>query len=90
MHLMNDRFYALELLLTAKTAIRDTSIAISETSTPFVREALLQAFEQNVMAHAMAFHYTLSRGITPSYTPERVIQNDFENARYALQLPISQ
>ncbi|WP_426455064.1 spore coat protein [Paenibacillus sp. S-38] len=87
--MIDDRYYALELLLTAKTAVRDTAIALSETSTPFVREALLKSFQQNVMAHAMAFGYTLSHGITPSYTPERVIQNDFELARIALQLPIS-
>jgi spore coat protein F len=85
---IDDRFYALELLLSAKTAVRDTAIAISETSTPYVREALLKSFHHNVMMHAQAFNYTLSRGITPSYTPELVIQNDFQNAQIALNLPV--
>jgi spore coat protein F len=84
----NDRFYALELLLSAKTAVRDAAIAISETSTPYVREALLKQFHENVMMHATAFNYTLCIGLTPSYSPEHVIRNDFENAQIALQMPV--
>lgn len=71
-----DRFYALDLLLSAKSAVRDTSIAISETSTPYLREALLNLFFENVRMHGNAFNYTLSIGLTPSYSPENVIQND--------------
>ncbi|MFC0213129.1 spore coat protein [Paenibacillus chartarius] len=86
--MMDDRFYALELLLTAKTGIRDTAVAISETSTPSVRDVLLRQFEEEAQAHQTVFLYTLSRGLTPSYSPEQLIRNDFENAYMALQLPL--
>jgi spore coat protein F len=84
----NDRFYALDLLLSAKTSVRDAAIAISESSTPYVREALLKQFHENVMMHAAAFNYTLGIGLTPSYSPESVIRNDFESAQIALQMPV--
>lgn len=84
----HDRFYALDLLLSAKTSVRDAAVAITETSTPYVREALLNHFHENVMMHAAAFGYTLSTGLTPSYSPESVIRNDFENAHIALQMPV--
>jgi spore coat protein F len=84
----NDSIYALDLVLTAKIALKNTAIAISETSTPYIREALLKQFHQNVMAHAMAFQYTLSHGITPTYIPENLVQMDFQNALKALNMPI--
>jgi spore coat protein F len=84
----NDPIYALDLVLMAKIAVKDTAIAISETSTPYIREALLKQFHQNVAAHATAFQYTLSQGITPTYVPEHLVQMDFRNAIVALKMPI--
>jgi spore coat protein F len=84
----DDRFYAIDLVLTAKIALKNTAIALSETSTPYIREALLKQFHQNVMAHASAFQYTLSHGLTPTYRPEKLVQVDFQNALMALKMPI--
>jgi spore coat protein CotF len=86
--LKDERFYALKLLSSAKTAIREAFIAISETTTSYVREALLKQFSENLRMHESAFNYTLSIGLTPLYSPESVIRNDFENARIALEMPV--
>jgi spore coat protein F len=84
----NDRIYAIDLVLTAKIALKNTAIALSETSTPYIREALLKQFHQNLMAHAAAFQYTLSHGLTPTYRPENLVQMDFQHALMALNMPI--
>ena len=62
-----DAFAAGNLLASTKTCIRDTSIAITETSTPEVREVLTKQLNQLIQAHARIFYYMLSRGLYPSY-----------------------
>lgn len=81
-----NKFAAGSLLGTTKNAIRNTSIAITETSTPYVREVLTKQLNQDIKAHARIFNYMLSKGLYPSYNIDKVIQNDIKNANQVLKM----
>ena len=73
-----DAFAAKNLLSSLKSCVKDTSAAITETSTPEVREVLTKQLNQLIQAHARVFYYLLSRGLYPSYDLEKMIQNDLQ------------
>lgn len=86
-HRMRDGFYAGDLLSFAKAGVRNTAIAITETATPEVREALARQLNQGIELHARIFTYMYSHGLYPAYNPERTIQGDFARAQAVLHMP---
>lgn len=87
---MEDRFAAGTLLgIAKKNGVHVEAWAITETSTPQVREALVRQLQTGIGLHAQIFSYMLSRGLYPSYHVEQEIQQDFKkNAQTALHMPI--
>ena len=83
-----DKILSIDLQLFAKEGIKNTAIALSETSTPYVRDALTRMFLAGLQTHARTFTFNLMQGVTPTYRPEQLIRNDFLNARYALAMPV--
>lgn len=88
MHMSEEeRFLVTDLLVFAKNGVRTGSLVITETTTPFVREALLRQLNQGVHLHAKVFHYMQRRGLYPSHHVEQVIQGNIRDANIALQMP---
>ncbi|KIL41428.1 hypothetical protein SD70_07230 [Gordoniibacillus kamchatkensis] len=85
-----DRFIASDLLIFAKSGVRNVSLLITETTTPFVREALLNQLIQGVQLHAQVFNFLYAHGVYPSHSVERVIQGNIRDAQIALSKPIHQ
>jgi spore coat protein F len=83
-----DRFIVGDILGFAKAGVRNTSLAITETSTPFVRETLVGQLRESIEMHERVFNYMLKHGLYPSYHVEQVIQGDFQNAHLALNMPV--
>jgi len=81
-----DAFYAGSLLGAAKSGVRNASIAITETSTPRVREVLTRQLNQDIQAHARIFNYMRERSLYPSHDIDQMIQNDIRNAQKVLSM----
>ncbi|MFP7492192.1 spore coat protein [Terribacillus saccharophilus] len=79
-------FYAGDLLIFAKTSVRNYSIAITETATPALREVLRKQLQLAIDTHARIFDFMYRRGLYPAYNFERLLQNDIQNANRALQM----
>ncbi|WP_257000996.1 spore coat protein [Terribacillus saccharophilus] len=79
-------FYAGDLLVFAKTSVRNYAIAITETATPVLRETLRKQLQLAIDTHAKIFDYMYKRGLYPAYNFERLLQNDIRNANRALQM----
>lgn len=83
-----DRIYAGDLLLFAKTNVRNLAIAITETATPGVRVTLTQALNEAIQFHGAVFQYMSANGIYPAYDLPATLQSDLKNATIALNMPI--
>ncbi|UUZ95416.1 spore coat protein [Paenibacillus sp. P25] len=83
-----DIFAAGSLLGSVKSGVRNTSIAITETSSPHIRNVLIKQLSQEIHAHARIFNYMLARGLYPSYHLDQMIQNDLNNAQKVLSIPV--
>lgn len=79
-------FDAASLLGFAKTAVRNYSIAITETATPILRETFQKQLICAIDLHAMIFNFMCSKGYYPAYNLEQLLCNDVNMATAALRL----
>lgn len=79
-------FDAASLLGFAKTAVRNYSIAITETATPQLRETFQKHLIHTIGLHAKIFNFMYERGFYPSYNLEQLLANDVKMANDALKM----
>ncbi|MGY3716615.1 spore coat protein [Sutcliffiella cohnii] len=79
-------FYAGDFLAFAKSAVRNYSVAITETATPQLRAVLKKQLNGAVDTHAKVFYYMYERSIYPSYDLNQLLQNDVELANKAISM----
>jgi spore coat protein F len=82
----DDGFYAGDLLAFKKTAVRNYSVAITETATPQLRKVLKKQINQAIDGHAEIFNYMHSKSMYPSYDLSDILQNDVNLANKALSM----
>lgn len=80
------KFAAGNLLEAAKSGIKNTSIALTETSTPYVREVLTKQLNQEIQLHAKIFDYMISKGQYPSFNIDQMIEHNLKNAYQVLEM----
>lgn len=83
---MDTGFFSGDLLGFAKTAVRNYSIAITETATPMLREVLNKQLQRAIETHAKVYSFMFERGYYPSYDLEKLLQNDVRLARGAMEM----
>lgn len=79
-------FYAGDLLMMAKTMVRNYAIAITETATPALREVLQKQLNAAIQLHGAVYYFMYERSDYPSYNLEQLLANDVENAQLALSM----
>ncbi|MCF2946445.1 spore coat protein [Paenibacillus tarimensis] len=79
-------FYGGQLLIFAKTSVRNYAIAITETATPQLRETLTRQLNKAIELHAKAFYFMYERGFYPSYNLQKLLTNDVILAKKALSM----
>jgi spore coat protein F len=79
-------FFAMHLLIFAKTAVRNYSIAITETATPQLRDLLQKQLNQAIKLHGDVYYFMYNKGMYPSYDLNLMLQADQKNAAAALKL----
>jgi len=81
------KLYAGDLLLAAKTSVRNYAIAITETATPSLRNVLVKQLNGAIKLHERIFIYMYRKGNYPSYNLTQLLHNDLALAKQALSLP---
>lgn len=79
-------FYAGDLLVLLKTAVRNYGIAITETATPELRKVLVNQMYRVINGHERIFLYMLQHGYYPSYDLGQLLQNDLNNVQKAVNM----
>lgn len=79
-------YYAGQLLLMAKTAVRNYGIAITETATTPLHKVLARQLTAAVHWHYTIFQFMYHRGLYPAYDLDRLLSGDLKRAKKALAL----
>lgn len=83
---LDTKFYATDLLIFAKTAVRNYAIAITETATPQLRNTLNKQLQAAVRTHGKIFDFMYKKGYYPAYDFKKLLQNDIRTAQQALDM----
>jgi similar to spore coat protein len=83
---LTDQIIAADLLISAKSGIKDYAIALSETVTPEVRNVLRRQLDEAIVSHEQVTNYMMSKGWYHAYDVKEQIRLDIQNAKTALNL----
>ncbi|MGG1443496.1 spore coat protein [Brevibacillus laterosporus] len=89
MNTMTDQVVASDLLLAAKTAVRNYAVALTEVATPDVRTILHKQLDDAIATHEKITNYMMSKGYYHAYNVNEQIQMDMKTANTTLNLPES-
>ncbi|MFZ3580165.1 spore coat protein [Virgibacillus sp. DJP39] len=84
---MTEQVIATDLLVSAKSGIKNYALALTETATPEIREALKAQLNTAIDVHEQITNYMMSKGY---YHPADMIEQnavDMKTTESALSLP---
>jgi similar to spore coat protein len=83
---MTDQVIAADLLISAKTGVTRLAVALTESTTPEIKQALHNQLDQAVTFHEQVSRYMVSRGFYHPYQVKEQLAVDLQNAQTALTL----
>lgn len=83
---MTEQVIATDFLLNAKTAVRNYSIAISEATTPEVRETLRRHLDAAITTHERILKYMMNNNYYHVHNPQEQMIVDRKTSNTALNL----
>jgi similar to spore coat protein len=83
---MTEQVVATDFLLSAKTGVKTLALAITETSTPEVRETLKQYLNDAIDTHEQIFKYMVDKGYYHPHNLTDQLNVDLQAAQTALNL----
>ncbi|MGN7940864.1 MULTISPECIES: spore coat protein [Bacillaceae] len=86
---MTDQVVATDFLIAAKTGVKNLALAITESSTPEVRDTLKQYLNDAVDTHEQIFHYMVKKGYYHPNNMSEQLTVDLNAAKTAMDLPES-
>ncbi|MDQ1911759.1 spore coat protein [Paenibacillus sp. GD4] len=84
---LTDQVIAMDYLISVKNATINYAMAITESATPEVREALHRQLHETIAAHESIISYLMSRGVYHPYSAQEQINVDLQNIKTALSIP---
>lgn len=83
---MNENLIAVDMLLSAKSGVRNTAHALTEASTPEVREMLKRQLQDCINHHEQVFSYLEQKGLYNAKDFTKQIQVDQQAAQQVMQM----
>jgi similar to spore coat protein len=83
---MTEQVIATDLLISAKAAVRNYAVAISETATPEVRSVLRRHLDVAIGMHERIARYMMKKGYYHVKDPEEQIKIDMKAADTAVNI----
>lgn len=84
---LTDQIIATDLLSSSKTGVKNIAVALTEASTPEVRNALKRQLNDAITAHENIFSYMSSKGWYNAKDMNAQLRMDIQNAKTAVNLP---
>lgn len=86
MNALTDQVIASDLLISAKSGIKNYAAAITETASPEVRSMLCDQLSKAITLHEQIFNYMNQNGLYDPHDINKQLQMDMQNADKAIQL----
>lgn len=83
---MSDQVIAIDFLISAKSAVRNYSIAITETTSPKVREVLKRHLNDAIKTHEIISNYMMKNRFYHAYNLQEQFKVDMKATDTALSL----
>lgn len=83
---MTEQVIATDFLISAKAGVRNYAMAISETTTPEVRDILRRHLDTAIDTHEKLLRFMVNKGYYHIYNPQEQIQADIKAANTVLQI----
>jgi similar to spore coat protein len=86
MNKLSDQVIATDYLIAAKSAVRNYSIALTETTSQEVRTVLRKQLGDAIAAHEAITNYMMNKGYYNAYNLEEQYKVDMQTTKTALSL----
>jgi similar to spore coat protein len=83
---LTDQVIATDLLMASKTAVRNYSLAITETATPEIRETLTNQLEDAIDTHRKISVYMIEKGYYHPLDTKKQLEVDLRIAETAMSI----
>ncbi len=83
---MTDQVIATDFLISAKAAVRNYAVAITETGTPELKATLREQLNTAIMTHEKITNYMITRGFYHPHDLSKQLQIDLTVSDNALNL----
>lgn len=87
MHTLTDQVIAMDLLIAAKSGVRNYAMAVTEAVTPEIKAILTKQLEEALDQHEQISAYMMERGLYHPWNVSEQIQLDLQNMNTALSAP---
>lgn len=84
--MLDDLAIATDFLVTAKAAVRNLAVAITETATPEVKKLLRRELDTAIDTHDKIAQYMIKKEMYHAYDIEEQVEHDLKKADIALEL----
>ena len=84
---MTDQVVAMDLLISAKSGVRNYAMALTETGTPEIKEIFTKQLEEAIDLHEKISMYMIERGWYHPWNVNEQIKLDQQNIQTSLKLP---
>jgi similar to spore coat protein len=85
---LTDQVVAMDLLISAKSCVRNYAMALTETGTPEIKATLAKHLEEAIDFHEKISTYMIERGWYHPWNVSEQIRLDQQNIQTALNLPL--
>lgn len=83
---MTDQVIATDFLISAKSAIQNYAVAITETTSSEFREVLKRQLKETIFTHETISNYMIANGYYHAYNLQEQFKLDIETTDTALKL----
>jgi similar to spore coat protein len=87
MDVLTDQVVAMDLLITAKSGVRNYAMAVTEAGTPEIKEVLTRHLEEALDLHEQIASYMLEKGWYYAWNTNEQLNLNLKNIDTALNLP---
>lgn len=87
MNTLTDEVIAMDFLISAKSAVRNYAMAVTECATPEFKAVLAKQLDEAIDAHETIVNYMVKQGWYHPYNVNEQIQLDLQNIQTALNIP---
>jgi len=87
MDALSDQVVAMDLLISAKSGVRNYAMAVTEAGTPEIKEILIRHLEEALDMHEQISSYMAEKGWYHAWDTNEQINLNLTNMNTALNLP---